>query len=239
MGSGQGSKEAATAFRRLALSHDGTRSLVACRPLTGRTHQARTCFIPSRTCFLAALSNALFRAAQIRAHLHHHGFPIANDAAYGGVADAAASTGPGGDGGAGAVEAAADDSARFAPRPRTDAADGDPGADGSDLDAVTRVAEGGPLDAHVGGRHDAPGDELCTHCPWLAPQGQQLDVTPLWLHACRYAGQDWSFSAPLPHWAGAMLPVGAPPELPLGLWDGLSPEALRRATAEGASGDAA
>ena len=181
----------------------------------------------------------VFHASQIRAHLHHHGFPIANDAAYGGVADATACAGPVGDGDAGADAAAADDSARFAPRPRTDAAGGDPGAAGSDLDAVTRMAEGGPLDAHVGGRHDAPCDELCTHCPWLAPQGQQLDVKPLWLHACRYAGQEWSFAAPLPQWAVAMLPSGAPPELPLGLWDSLTPEALRRATAEGASGDAA
>jgi tRNA pseudouridine synthase 9 len=34
-------KPAATAFRLLAHSADGRRSLVACRPLTGRTHQAR------------------------------------------------------------------------------------------------------------------------------------------------------------------------------------------------------
>ena len=42
VGTGSGAKEAATAFRRLALSPDGSRSLVACRPLTGRTHQARS-----------------------------------------------------------------------------------------------------------------------------------------------------------------------------------------------------
>ena len=237
MGSGQGSKEAATAFRRLALSPDGTRSLVACRPLTGRTHQARLAPSTGRDGLL--LFHTFFVSSQIRAHLHHHGFPIANDAAYGGVADAAAFAGPGGGSAAGPNAAAGDDSARFAPRPRTGAADGDPSAAGSDLDAVTRVAEGGPLDAHVGGQHNSPCDELCTHCPWLAPQGQQLDVTPLWLHACRYAGQAWSFAAPLPQWAVAMLPAGAPLELPLGLWDSLSPDALRRATAEGASGDAA
>jgi 23S rRNA-/tRNA-specific pseudouridylate synthase len=39
VGTGPSSKVAATAFRRLATSADGTRSLVACRPLTGRTHQ--------------------------------------------------------------------------------------------------------------------------------------------------------------------------------------------------------
>lgn len=102
-----------------------------------------------------------------------------------------------------------------------------------------RVAEGGPLDAHVGGCHGEPGDDLCTHCPWLAPQGQALDVTPLWLHACRYAGQGWSFAAPLPRWADDMLPPTAPRGLPLGLWDGLTPEVLRRAATAGAGGDAA
>jgi hypothetical protein len=104
-------------------------------------------------------------------------------------------------------------------------------------EAAARVAEGGPLEAHAGGRHDEPCDDLCTHCPWLAPQGQQLDVAPLWLHACRYSGAAWSFYAPLPPWATALLPQGD--TLPTGLWDALPQEALKRAGAGGAVGDAA
>jgi hypothetical protein len=61
VGSGTGSKEAATAFRRLALSPDGTRSLVACRPLTGRTHQARRslalCTAASCACMFALIGS--------------------------------------------------------------------------------------------------------------------------------------------------------------------------------------
>ena len=177
-------------------------------------------------------------AAQIRAHLHHHGFPIANDAAYGGAVDAIACAGPGG-GGDPDADVAADDSARFAPRARVDAASGAAAGDAPGADAATLVTEGGPLEAHAGGRHDEPCDELCTHCPWLAPQGQELDVTPLWLHACRYAGRGWSFEAPLPEWARALLPTEAPTQLPPDLWDGLTPEVLRRAATAGAAGDAA
>jgi RluA family pseudouridine synthase len=50
-------KHAVTEFRRL--SSDGLTSLVECRPLTGKTHQ-------------------------IRIHLQHLGYPIANDPLYGG-----------------------------------------------------------------------------------------------------------------------------------------------------------
>ena len=101
------------------------------------------------------------------------------------------------------------------------------------------------MDPHVGGEHGEAPDALCTHCPWLAPQGQALDVTPLWLHACRYGGDGWRFTAPLPPWAAALMPpdaaaeAGAAPSLPDGLWDELPQDALRRAAAGGASGDAA
>eukprot|EP01083_Nonionella_stella_P278899 948543_1 len=50
-------KESKTTFRRL--SYNGDTSVVECKPLTGRTHQ-------------------------IRVHLRHIGFPIANDPCYGG-----------------------------------------------------------------------------------------------------------------------------------------------------------
>ena len=149
VGDAPGAKPAATALRLLACSADGALSLLAVRPLTGRTHQ-------------------------IRAHCQHAGFPVANDALYGGTAAAAAVP-----------------------------------------------ASGGPLAA---GEPDA----LCSHCPWLAPQGESSDVEALNLHACRYssaAGEGWRFEAPLPDWAAALLLEGALPE---GLWDSLSDETLRR-----------
>jgi hypothetical protein len=192
---------------------------------------------------------------QIRAHLLHAGFPIANDAAYGG--DAAAAAAPA-DAHAGAAaqpadagaaagaanaaadaaadaqappdgDAAADDAARFAPRPRLDACSGGSGA----------AAALGALPAHVGGEHSGEQDALCTHCPWLAPQGQAHDVAPLWLHACRYSGADWRFEAPLPPWAADFPEFAALGVLPEGLWDALPAEALRRAAVCGACGDAA
>jgi tRNA pseudouridine synthase 9 len=55
---GEGGKESLTEFRRLATN--GRESIVDCHPITGRTHQ-------------------------IRVHLAHLGFPIANDQMYGGA----------------------------------------------------------------------------------------------------------------------------------------------------------
>jgi hypothetical protein len=202
--------------------------------------------------------------AQIRAHLHHAGFPIANDAAYGGTAGAQAGAGGSGHDDAAATSAAvasaagaaaappadaeADDAARFAPRARL-AAGGDAAggaADGTADDAPSALAPPTALDPHVGGEHSEGQDALCTHCPWLAPQGQPHDVTPLLLHACRYAGDGWRFSAPLPPWALELLPPRADADadaatrtLPEGLWDALPQEALRRAAAGGGMGDAA
>lgn len=150
-GSAPSAKRAATAF--VLLARCGSTSLVAARPLTGRTHQ-------------------------IRAHAQHAGFPIANDGCYGGVAAPAASP-------------------------------------------------------HRGGEFEGPRDALCTHCPWLAPQGQaedQLDVEALFLHATRYSSQGWSFEAPLPEWAAAAMPGGA---LPQGLWDDLPAHALSIVAGEG------
>jgi hypothetical protein len=219
VGAGAGSKIAATAIVLLAVSPCGTRSLVACRPLTGRTHQVRVVL-----CHL--LCAWLTRSLKIRAHLEHAGYPIANDSAYGGALGAAAS----GDPVAGQAAAcdAADDAARFAPRPRL------------------AVAGEHTLAAHAGGAHGGESDDLCTHCPWLAPQGQALDVAPLFLHACRYAGIGWSFAAPPPPWAQPLLRPGdgdgPSPDvslLPLGLWTQLPAEALLRAAAGGGVGEEA
>ena len=199
MGDGSTSKQAATAFLRLAVSHphgdadDASAgealkpvvSLVACRPLTGRTHQ-------------------------IRAHLQHVGHPIVNDIAYGGpVLDAHLASGE-----AAAVAIASrvddvpcEDDARFAPRPRREQQDGvEP----------------------MGGRHSQAVDPLCVHCPWLAPQSHELDVIPLRLHACRYSGEHWSFDAPLPIWAAAAAADTAAQHLPNGLWEQLSDETVKR-----------
>lgn len=103
------------------------------------------------------------------------------------------------------------------------------------------------MEAHVGGGHRGEVDPLCTHCPWLAPQGQAQDVIPLFLHACRYAGTGWSFAAPPPPWAGLLRRGEGATEgvegdvsfLPTGLWDGLPAEALRRAAAGGGVGEEA
>ena len=193
---GTGSKVAATAFRRLAVAQHGGSgpvvSLVACRPLTGRTHQ-------------------------IRAHLEHAGHPIVNDFAYGGpvldaapVAEAQAVDAPS----APDDEGCEDDAARFAPRPRLEAAAAEP--------------------ERLGGRHCEEQDALCAHCPWLAPQSHELEVVPLRLHACRYAGQHWSFQAHLPDWAtdtatwGQGAGEGEAAMLPTGLWELLPHEVVTR-----------
>jgi hypothetical protein len=195
---GPGSKVAATAFRRLAVAqHCGSGpvvSLVACRPLTGRTHQ-------------------------IRAHLEHAGHPIVNDFAYGGpvldaapVAEALAVGVPSGPGAGIDDTGCEDDAARFAPRPRLEAAAAEP--------------------ERLGGRHCEAEDALCAHCPWLAPQSHELEVVPLRLHACRYAGQHWSFQAHLPEWATDTATWGAgegeAAMLPSGLWEQLPPEVVTR-----------
>ena len=190
MSDGPDSKLAATAFRRLAVAQQGGAgpvvSLVACRPLTGRTHQ-------------------------IRAHLEHAGHPIVNDFAYGGpVLDAAPMGGAPGVS-APAPPAAEDDAARFAPRPRLEAAEPE----------------------RLGGRHGEEADPLCVHCPWLAPQSHELELVPLRLHACRYAGQHWSFQAHLPEWATDRATWGGDGDggdamLPTSLWAQLPPEVVTR-----------
>lgn len=196
----KGSKVAATAIRVLRVSPDGARSLVACRPLTGRTHQ-------------------------IRVHLQALGHPIANDALYGGEAGApplpepTGAEAPAADAAASGAPAAEDDAARYAPRQRLagdagaaagpeGAQEGDGAADAAEEAAAASAAaaaaaaaplaraigvgvvsaqEGSASSAWGGGERDA----LCGHCPHLGPQARRrirARSNPLRLPCCDAAG---------------------------------------------------
>ncbi|XP_006647267.2 RNA pseudouridine synthase 7 [Oryza brachyantha] len=140
-------KQACTKFQRICT--DGTHSIVLCKPVTGRTHQ-------------------------IRVHLKHIGYPIANDEVY--------------------------LSENFSPRSSkgtrinraTTLACSLPS---SEPDSCADV---GNKDTEVGEEFSI--DPMCTNCPNLAPLGYDADEEGLWLHCVRYTGPDWSYECPYPDW---------------------------------------
>ena len=157
-------------------------SLVQCRPKTGRTHQ-------------------------IRIHLAHAGHPIGNDTLYGGALQAASGTS--------ALrnhvpqrrrQASVRDGALYA---NEDTAS-EECRDGS---AVLQHQEGANMRSGGAEMHPSLQQALdaevpperscasCDSCPKLCPKDYPLDLEPLWLHAQRYACEDWAFEAPLPEWA--------------------------------------
>ena len=189
-GGGRGApKPAATAFTLLAGAPDGATSLVACRPLTGRSHQ-------------------------IRIHLAALGHPIANDATYGGPFPgperprlpahggapaptggiAAGSDGPCVDDGSDAGVAAA-----LAALTQCEWVGSVPGAGGEATEAAP-AAPASPRPAPPPAPSAASALAACPFCPALARPWRPAELLPLWLHAARYVGPGWAFECPLPRW---------------------------------------
>uniref|UniRef100_A0A0E0NFE5 Pseudouridine synthase RsuA/RluA-like domain-containing protein n=1 Tax=Oryza rufipogon TaxID=4529 RepID=A0A0E0NFE5_ORYRU len=145
-------KQACTKFQRICT--DGIHSIVLCKPVTGRTHQ-------------------------IRVHLKHIGYPIANDEVY--------------------------LSENFSPRSSkgtrinraTTLACSLPSSD------PDSCADLGNNDTNKDTEADEEFsiDPMCTNCPNLAPVGYDADEEALWLHCVRYTGPDWSYECPYPDWA--------------------------------------
>uniref|UniRef100_A0A0D9VGC1 Pseudouridine synthase RsuA/RluA-like domain-containing protein n=1 Tax=Leersia perrieri TaxID=77586 RepID=A0A0D9VGC1_9ORYZ len=141
-------KQACTKFQRICT--DGTHSIVLCKPVTGRTHQ-------------------------IRVHLKHIGYPIANDEVY--LSD------------------------NFVPRSTMGARINRAttlacSLPSSDPDSSADISS---KDTEVGEEFSI--DPMCTNCPNLAPVGYDADEEGLWLHCVRYTGPDWSYECPYPDWA--------------------------------------
>ncbi|TQE12905.1 hypothetical protein C1H46_001551 [Malus baccata] len=139
-------KTACTKFTRL--STNGIHSLVLCEPVTGRTHQ-------------------------IRVHLQHLGYPIANDVLYlSKHVNGRSSEGMGAD------RAAANSS----PSP--------PSGFRENLSTE-------PVDSD----EDFSIDPMCTNCPNLVPKGYDVYEEALWLHCVRYSAPGWTYECPYPDWA--------------------------------------
>ncbi|GMH41938.1 hypothetical protein BSKO_09857 [Bryopsis sp. KO-2023] len=154
----KGPKFSETEVRLLKVAEDGQTSIVECRPRTGRTHQ-------------------------IRIHLEHLGFPIANDYQYGGTM---AKNRPNYDGW------------RFAE---------DTNGTTSSQDEVqkTEMGKAEKLEKHLSKYpfrvDDDLVDPLCPHCPAAIPVNYPVNLEPIWLHATSYSCEDWSFQSPMPDWA--------------------------------------
>jgi len=144
-------KEASTFFELLHRLKDGT-SVVKCRPKTGRTHQ-------------------------IRVHLMHLGFPIANDGCYGGDQNFPGTrTLPHDD----------EQPCEQVPRDTVEAAGNS-----------TTVAEGSaPAATKDSPAKQAPGKEDGAHA-WQ----ERAHAMEIWLHAHRYKSPSWEHVAELPQWA--------------------------------------
>ena len=130
---------------------------------------------------------------QIRVHLQHLGHPIANDVQYGGDGRIAYAHAPAKER---VAEGGGDD-------------DGDDDDDDDDEGGTRRAVEAadgaGDVDYH-GAIDAALVDDVCPHCPRLAPEGwDPIEVAALWLHAKRYraAGGEFDFEGPDPGWAAA------------------------------------
>ena len=44
-------------------------------------------------------------------------------------------------------------------------------------------------------------DSFCLHCPHMCPEGSNVQLSPLWLHAQDYSCTAWNFHCPPPRWA--------------------------------------
>ncbi|KAL6755423.1 pseudouridine synthase [Haematococcus lacustris] len=196
-------KPAATQFQLIRYDADSDTSIVECRPLTGRTHQIRV-----HLQFPLSLSQYL-------------GYPIANDSQYGGSWGAPLafrrlrdppSSAPALDlaaGGYPAPSSAATGISRPLSPPDPPQAPPQSSAAGGCL--VPAALDMALLSGAVQRLYTQPEfrvqrelvDEVCPHCPCLAPRGYPIDLQPLWLHALRYSSLDWAFEAPWPEWAAA------------------------------------
>mmetsp|Transcript_4382 Transcript_4382/g.8707 ORF Transcript_4382/g.8707 Transcript_4382/m.8707 type:complete len:419 (+) Transcript_4382:173-1429(+) len=145
-------RSAKTVVRLLAHAPDGKTSLVECQPITGRTHQ-------------------------IRAHLSHIGFPIANDVTYGGTWGGYTST---------------VDLAKSLGITRN--------LDNPEHTKKTIIHGSEALDVNDIVPEDLR-DDVCPHCPYYVARDYPVDLTPLWLHARKYSFCDQEFIAPYPTWA--------------------------------------
>ncbi|KAK9829153.1 hypothetical protein WJX72_004212 [[Myrmecia] bisecta] len=168
-------KESLTEFQLKAVAPDGKTSLVECRPRTGRTHQ-------------------------IRVHLQHLGHPVANDKQYGGKYPGPRSMlgGMGQDAPQSEHMRSVNTLAGAHSAANHDYCNGSIGgaaeADSSELPRKKPSGLEYPVDADQV-------DELCMHCPHMAPINYPVELRPLWLHALCYSCQDWSFECPPPAWA--------------------------------------
>lgn len=141
-----------TLFRVLSHSLDGKTTLVECQPITGRTHQ-------------------------IRAHLAHIGFPIANDVTYGGTYGGYTST---------------TDLAKSLGLTRN--------LDEPSQDAKTAFRSSNTISVDLQIAEELR-DPVCPHCPYYVARDYPVDLTPLWLHAKTYSICGKKFTAPYPDWA--------------------------------------
>ncbi|KAM1025539.1 hypothetical protein ACFX14_038578 [Malus domestica] len=139
-------KTACTKFTRL--STNGIHSLVLCEPVTGRTHQ-------------------------IRVHLQHVGYPIANDMLYLSKHVNGRST-----------EGMGADRAAVNSRP-----------------LLTSGFCENLSTEHVDPNEDFSIDPMCTNCPNLVPKGYDVHEEALWLHCVRYSAPGWTYECPYPDWA--------------------------------------
>lgn len=142
-----------TIFRVISHAKDGKTTLVECQPITGRTHQ-------------------------IRAHLAHIGFPIANDVTYGGTY--------------GHVYTSTTDLAKNLGLTRK------LDEPSNDVKTAYACSEAIRVDVKIPGQMRDP---LCPHCPYYVARDYPVDLTPLWLHAQTYSICGNIFKASYPEWA--------------------------------------
>lgn len=145
-------RSAKTIVRLLAHASDGKTSLVECQPITGRTHQ-------------------------IRAHLSHIGFPIANDVTYGGTWGGYTST---------------LDLAKSLGITRN--------LDNPEHQKKTIIHGSQAVEVNDMIPEELK-DDMCPHCPYYVAKDYPVDLTPLWLHAHSYSFCNQEYIAPYPAWA--------------------------------------